>query len=178
MTSATASVTSLGRVINGERRMPPVTQRGPPMRSDRRRGTPRSPHFRMEPPFEPGIPQLEAGEVTCSTMIANVESPLDLLAAAMRRLLYVWQRSVALDEATAARRAQPRTQRVGTTKLAAKLSTRPAPSAHGRAHEERNGRRGSPDISFGAARIGKARCSPDDRRLAHRAKNARRPSQA
>src|SRR5262249_2401028 len=52
---------------------------------------------------------------------------------------FVWQRSVALDEATAARRAQPRAQRIGRF-----ASIRRDPDAmpdrrvaHGRAHDER-----------------------------------------
>src|SRR5262249_40813557 len=58
---------------------------------------------------------------------------------AMTRRVYVWQRSVALDEATAARRAQPRAQRLGRF-----ASIRRDPDAmpdrrvaHGRAHDER-----------------------------------------
>src|SRR5262245_25217381 len=58
---------------------------------------------------------------------------------AMRRRVYVWQRSVALDEATAAHRAQPRAQRL--SRLASiRRDADAMPDrrvAHGRAHEER-----------------------------------------
>src|SRR5260370_1008522 len=57
----------------------------------------------------------------------------------MTRRVYVWQRSDALDEATAARRAQPRAQCLGRF-----ASIRRDPDAmpdrrvaHGRAHDER-----------------------------------------
>src|SRR5690348_5235597 len=58
---------------------------------------------------------------------------------AMTRRVYVWQRSVALDEATAAHRAQPRAQRLGRfASIRRDADAMPDRRvAHGRAHEER-----------------------------------------
>src|SRR5262249_61485049 len=58
---------------------------------------------------------------------------------AMTRRVYVWQRSVALDEATAARRAQPRAQRLGRfASIRRDADAMPDRGvAHGRAHDER-----------------------------------------
>src|SRR5262245_56240530 len=58
---------------------------------------------------------------------------------AMTRRVLVWQRSVALDEATAARRAQPRAQRLGRfASIRRDADAMPDRRvAHGRAHEER-----------------------------------------
>src|SRR2546423_2984301 len=58
---------------------------------------------------------------------------------AMTRRVYVWQLSVALDETTAARRAQPRTQRLGRfASIRRDADAMPDRRvAHGRAHEER-----------------------------------------
>src|SRR5262245_463527 len=58
---------------------------------------------------------------------------------AMRRRVCIWKRSVTLDEATAARRAQPRAQHLGgfasICRDADAMPNRRV--AHGRAHEER-----------------------------------------
>src|SRR5262249_19935468 len=57
----------------------------------------------------------------------------------MTRRVYVWQRSVTLDEATAARRAQPRAQHLGRF-ASIRRDADAMPNrrvAHGRAHEER-----------------------------------------